>query len=190
VSRVCAAVNIILIGFRGSGKSTVGMKLAGLLGLGFVDTDEEIQRTCGKTISQIFSDEGEERFRELERTEVLKACKGRKSVVAVGGGAVQNPELARAVRRAGIVILLNAPAEVLHERISGDSKSSSRRPALTEAGGLDEVRNLLARRRPAYERTAHIEIDTSGLKTSEVAEEIRERLRGPDFAGIFSKIIA
>jgi shikimate kinase len=173
------AANIVLIGFRGSGKTTVGRELAGRLGLEFIDTDEEIERAAGKTVAGIFEEEGEPGFRKREREEVLRACSLRGHVIAVGGGAVENGELAAAMKGAGTVVLLSAPAAVLHGRMALDGTSPSRRPALTSSGGLEEVEELLERRREAYHGTADFEIDTEGLSPSEVAERIMARVVRP-----------
>jgi shikimate kinase len=170
-------MNVILIGFRGSGKSTVGRALAMRLGLEFVDTDEEVERRSGKTIARIFEKEGEAAFRKLEKEEVLRACRGDGSVIAVGGGAVENPELASEMRETGLVVLLSAPAGVLYERIERDSTSGSRRPPLTQSGGLEEVRELLARRHDAYHDTAHLEFDTSAVEPGAVADGIAAEYR-------------
>jgi shikimate kinase len=182
-------MNIVLIGFRGSGKSAAGRELARRLSMQFIDTDDEVERRAGKTIAEIFETEGEARFRELEREEVLKACLRDRCVIAAGGGAVENPELAAAMKEAGLVILLSAPAEVLYERTARDEKTASRRPALTENAGLAEVKELLGRRRAAYCDTAHLEIDTAGLKPSEVAEAIVAKLRSGELPKKFSQII-
>lgn len=182
-------MNLVLIGFRGSGKTTVGRELARHLGLRFIDTDNEIERKAGKTIARIFKDEGEAGFRELEKKEVLNACGLQRCVISAGGGATENPELAAAMKKTGLVILLSASPEILYARTEQDGSSASRRPALTESGGLAEVKELLARRRTAYLNTAHLEVDTTSIEPSEVADRIVAELRGGEFADRFSQIV-
>lgn len=170
-------MNIILIGFRGSGKSCVGRELAARLRLSFVDTDKEVERLAGKTIAEIFESEGEARFREFEKQAMLEACRRQRQVIAVGGGAVENGELAAAMKRAGVVVLLTAPAEVLHERIERDEKTPMSRPALTGSTGLTEVKKLLTRRHKAYHSTADLTIDTTTLTPAELAQELENELK-------------
>jgi len=142
------------------------------LGLGFLDTDEEVEKKAGRTISEIFALEGEAGFRMLERREVFGACERDGFVVALGGGAAADPELATAARESGVVVLLEASAETLYGRISADETSKDRRPGLTSSGGLEEVKVLLERRREAYETAAHFRVDTEGVTPVEVAERI------------------
>ncbi len=179
-------MNIILIGFRGSGKSVAGRALAQRLALPFVDTDEEVELAAGRTIAEIFETDSEAAFRELERNAVLEACGLYGTVISVGGGAVENEELAGAMRRSGAVVFLSAPAEVLHGRIEADAATTARRPALTGKSGLAEVEEVLARRLPIYRATAHLEIDTAGRDPQAVAGEIEALLRGSGFPNNFS----
>lgn len=181
-----ALSNVILIGFRGSGKSIVGRELAQLFALPFVDTDDEVERASGRTIAEIFERDGEAAFRKLERESVLAACGRDGAVIAVGGGAVENGELAGAMRRSGAVVFLSAPAKVLHERIEADGATASRRPALTRKTGLAQVEEVLARRLPLYEKTAHLEIDTSGADPQALAREIEAKLGARGFPKNFS----
>lgn len=160
------------------------------MGLEFLDTDEEVERASGISIADIFRDEGEAGFRHRETEEVLKACGRKRCVIAVGGGAVENPELAQALKNTGVVVLLTAPAEMLHERIAGDASSASRRPALTNGAGLAEVKKVLARRHDAYHSTAHITVDTAGLEPAAVADRIIGELEGDKYGPIFSRIIS
>ena len=182
-------MNIILTGFRGSGKSTVGRILAQRLKLEFADTDREIERRSGRTISAIFQAEGEPGFRKLEKSAVLEILHGDRRVIALGGGAVVDGELAAEARKRGIVVLLSAGAEELHRRIERDANSASTRPALTESTGLAQVKELLESRREAYAGAAHIEVDTGGLSPGEVADRVEAALKEGEFSEIFSQII-
>ncbi len=181
-------MNIILTGFRGSGKTTVGRELAKRIGFSFVDTDGEVEQKAGKTIARIFESGGEACFRQLEEETVISACGLQRHVIALGGGALKNPALAPVVRKAGAVIFLSAPADVLYERTSGDRATASRRPALTPAGGLAEVKELLTERLPLYRQTAELTVDTASLAPEAVAAQIEAQLRCGKLAGRFSGI--
>lgn len=183
-------MNIILTGFRGSGKSSVGRELARRLGLEFVDTDEQVEQLAGMTIAEIFETGGEARFREYEKQAVLEARAGKGQVIALGGGVVENPELVTAVRKAGVVVLLTAPAEVLHERIERDKETARMRPALTGSTGLAEVKELLARRHAAYRDSADLTVDTAAMTPGEVAQEIERMLREGEISDKISAILA
>lgn len=164
--------NLILIGYRGSGKSSVGRRVASELGWAFIDTDDLIEATAGKTIAEIFETQGEPAFRETEARAVEQAVAGRRRVVSVGGGAVLSEQNRTRLRAAGICIWLTAPPEELYRRLQGDPDGSARRPALTDAGGLEEVRRVLAFRRPLYEAVADRVVDTAGKTAAAAAREV------------------
>jgi shikimate kinase len=172
-------MNVVLIGYRGSGKTSIGRRLAELLGLGFVDTDILIADAAGTTIRDIFAAEGEAGFRQRESAAIASVATRDGLVIALGGGAVLNPGNLQALKASGRahVIWLRAPAEVLHARIQGDAATSATRPNLTAAGGLEEVRRLLAQRKPLYEAAADHEIDVSDLSIEKAARDAAERLR-------------
>ncbi len=165
-------MNFILVGARGSGKSSVGPLLAKRLGWGFVDLDEEIAKAAGRNIREIFADEGEAGFRQREREACQKLRRLKDSVIALGGGALMDSEIRGIVRRLGKIVWLRAPAAVLWSRIKGDSRSSSQRPELTPQGGLAEMEALLAQRERIYEGSAHHVIDTVSMSPDEIAEAI------------------
>lgn len=163
---------ITLIGYRGSGKSTVAAPLAERLGWHAVDADAEIERAAGKSIREIFADRGEPRFRELERQVIAGLLRGERVVLSAGGGAVLNPETRREMRTAGPVVWLRAAVETLHQRISADATTAARRPNLTADGGRAEIESLLARREPLYRETATLVIDTDDLAAAQIVERI------------------
>ncbi|MFQ5589584.1 MAG: shikimate kinase [Phycisphaerae bacterium] len=167
---------VVLIGFRGCGKSTVGRKLAQLLGGRFIDTDELISRETGKAIAALFEEEGEAAFRRRESEAITKAAAAAPAVISVGGGAVMNPTNTKLLRAAGKVVWLTAPAEVLHQRIIADSNTEDTRPALTPLSRREETERVLAERLPFYRGAADVVVDTSSLDPKEVAEEIMHRL--------------
>lgn len=167
---------IVLIGCRGAGKSTVGRGLAQQLGARHQDTDELIEQLAGKSIAQIFIEEGEPAFRRRER-EIISQCAARPpAILSVGGGAVLNEHQVADLRRAGVVVWLTAPPAVLRDRLNGDSATRHARPPLTEAGTLEELELILAQRTPFYEKAAHLVIATGGRSVDEIVEEILFRL--------------
>jgi shikimate kinase len=168
--------SVFLIGYRGTGKSTVARELAGRLGFDFIDSDDEIERRAGKSIAAIFEEEGETAFRALESDVVADLCKLSRHVVALGGGSVMNEANRTAVRLAGLVIWLRASVEMLAERLAADEATQSRRPNLTASGGLREIESVLTAREPIYRSCATFEIDTEGMTPSVVVEEILKRL--------------
>jgi shikimate kinase len=164
--------NIFLTGFMGTGKSVLAEELARRLGREAVDTDREIERLAGKTVREIFRDEGEEAFRQLEREAIRRACERPGAVVATGGGAVLDPANRRRMRESGTVVCLEASPETILDRVG----SASDRPLLAGAADpLARIRELLAERASAYAE-ADLRVETSGKGVAEIAVEILERL--------------
>jgi shikimate kinase len=154
-------VEVVLIGYRGSGKTTVGRLLAKRRGIDFVDTDERIVAEAGRSIAEIFASEGKGGFRARESAAIASAAgaSGR-CVLSVGGGAVEIEANRTLLKSLGPVLWLDAPAELLWQRIQADPATTSNRPNLS-GGGLDEVRTILARRRPLYAALADVTIDAT-----------------------------
>ena len=156
---------VFLTGFMGVGKTRVGRILAQQLGRCFLDTDRMIEQRTGKTIAEIFADEGEAHFRQLERDCVLETCQRSDAVVALGGGAVARADNVAAVRCAGILVCLKADVDTIFARV----KRRSNRPLLA---GLDpqaqraKIESLLRERAPFYDQ-AHIELYTTQAQTPE-----------------------
>lgn len=173
---------ITLIGYRGSGKSTVAAPLAERLGWRAVDADAEIERAAGRSIREIFADGGEPRFRELERQVIAELLRGDQIVLSAGGGAVLNPETRSEMRTAGPVVWLRASVETLQQRISADATTAARRPNLTADGGRAEIESLLARREPLYRETATLVIDTDDLDAGQIVKRILETV-APQVSG-------
>lgn len=172
---------ITLIGYRGSGKSSVAEPLAERLGFSWIDADDEIERVAGKSIATIFAEEGEPRFRQVER-EVMQDLLGRdKLIIAAGGGAILNAETRREMREAGPVIWLKASVTALEQRISEDASTASRRPALTSsASQREEIQNLLDQREPLYREAATITVETDSKTVSQIVDEIITSLDSTD----------
>jgi shikimate kinase len=168
--------SIFLIGYRGTGKTTIAQLLAERLGWDWIDADDEIERRAGKSIAAVFAEEGEQAFRELEASVVADLCRWRRSVVALGGGAVLSEVNRTAIRMAGVVVWLTATVDTLASRLSSDRTTPSRRPNLTKSGGLHEIETLLATREPIYRACATFEVDTEDKTPAEIVEEIIARL--------------
>jgi len=164
--------NIVLIGYRGSGKTTVGRLLAERLDCALLDTDERIVDRAGMSIADIFATNGESAFRDLEAEIIAEASARSAVVLSVGGGAVLRDDNVRRLRDCGMVFWLDADAETLWSRIAGDEATDTSRPALTDKTGLDEVRQLLGERRAQYERCAHHRIPTADRTPTQVADAI------------------
>jgi shikimate kinase len=160
-------VTVALIGPMGSGKSSIGRRLAKALALPFIDTDAEIARLHGP-IPELFAAGGERGFRELERAVVAEAL-ARDGVVALGGGAVLDPDTRRDLERCTVVLLTVSEAAVA-ARIAG-----GRRPLLTD--GIDSWRRIRDERAALYDALADVTVDTSSRPITALAEELAERLR-------------
>lgn len=164
--------NIILTGFMGVGKTSVGTRLAKDLAYTFVDTDALIEADQKTTITEIFSTFGEPSFRDIESRIIRQVLENENQVVSTGGGAVIRNENRAAFKKAGIVICLSARAEVILDRI----KHETHRPLLQTSDPLAKIRELLDSR-DKYYRQADLVIDTSGKSVDEVIREIKERLK-------------
>lgn len=164
---------IILLGPRGSGKSSVGRLLAERLDVKFLDLDEEIQRWTGRRIIEIFADVGDPGFREHESDALRRALASESGVIATGGGVVlreANRELLR--QTPAVRIFLTAPPAILWHRVRADPHTIESRPALTRMSGEAEVSHLYTQRLPFYEQVATHTIDTSVHAAAEVVEQI------------------
>lgn len=164
----------------GSGKSSVGRRIAALTGHRFVDTDELVITRAGKSIAQIFADEGEARFRDLESAELRDLESGRDIVLATGGGIILRPENHAALRRIGPVAWLDADPDLIFERVSRNKK----RPLLQTENPRATFDALLAARRGTYEAAADFRVDSTALSHDEAAlavlEEVERRVSGGD----------
>lgn len=167
-------MRIVLTGFRGTGKTTVGRMVADHLGIPFLDTDQVIEEQAGETIPAIFREQGEAAFRGLER-HAIASLPADDIVISAGGGAVLDPWNVEHLRRGSLVFLLQADEGTILERIQG-----SDRPPLTGGSLEEEVHDLLRARGPAYLRAADACIDTGNRTVEEVSGEIERVLRtGP-----------
>ena len=167
-------MNVFLIGYRCTGKTTVAKILAEKLGWSWCDADPVLEERAGKTIRQIFADEGESGFRDRE-TQTLRELAGReRHVIATGGGVILRPEN-RELLRTGKVVWLDAEPAVLWKRMQEDVTTAERRPNLSQ-GGLAEIEDLVRVRTPLYRETSHFSVNTANLSPEQVADAIRHWL--------------
>ena len=164
-------MNIFLIGFMGTGKTTVGKKLAKRLNYEFVDLDHEIVASEGREIPEIFAQEGESYFRDVETKITKKIAYRDNQVVATGGGVVTREENVKCLKENGTVVLLTAKPEEILKRTSGDDY----RPLLEVEDPLAKIKGLLEERKEVYDCTSH-QIDTTNLSVLEVVEKIEEEI--------------
>lgn len=165
-------VNIILMGYRACGKTTVGRIVAEKLQRPFFDTDAMIQERAGKTIREIVADGGWEAFRALERSAVAELAGRKGCVIALGGGAVLDRQNVKALKRGGSFLWLTADAVTIAGRLKNDRASDAQRPSLSGADIGAEIEILLRERGPVYRLAADRTIDTTGRSVDEVAAEI------------------
>lgn len=165
--------NIILIGFMGSGKTSVGIRLSYRLKRTFLDTDKQIERKQGRSISDIFAREGEQAFRQME-TDYLKellTMEG-EQIFSVGGGTPLKEENRGLLRQLGKVVYLQASPEEVYERLKGDTT----RPLLQTPDARSRIEELLSSRRKYYEAAADMTVCVDGKAVEEVVEMIAETL--------------
>ena len=167
--------NIGLIGFMGSGKTSVGKRLASTLGREFLDTDSIIEMSTGKTVSEVFSQNGESHFRELESAVVRDVCRHRSAVISFGGGAPLSQSNHDSIKASTLVVFLRLSIDTLVSRISYNSQ----RPLMAGAGGTlrERVTAMYAVRKETYTRLADLIVDRDEWDADQTATEIIRRLR-------------
>jgi shikimate kinase len=165
-------MNILLIGYRGTGKSAVAGLVAERIGWQWLDADVELERRAGKSIAAIFHEDSETAFRHLESEILAELVQLDRHVLALGGGVVLRAENRALLKQAGNVVWLTADPEAILARIAADPTTAARRPNLTAAGGLEEIRTLLAQREPFYRECASAVVDTSGRSLADVADAV------------------
>lgn len=160
---------IALIGFMGTGKTSVAKVLARRLGKAYFELDDIIVKKAGKSISEIFRREGEARFRELEIEAATEVAAQKNAVIACGGGIVINKINVDHLAQENVIICLTASPAEIYERTS---REQGVRPLLNVADRLKQIKTMLKTRRPLYRRAADILIDTTGLTVESVADKI------------------
>jgi shikimate kinase len=162
---------LFIIGYRGSGKTTVGRILADRLAWAFLDADAVLEQRYGQTIREIFAAEGEAGFREKEATVLVDLCTRTNTVIATGGGIVLRDQNRNLLKRRGFVAWLTADAPTLLARIQADPATAERRPALA-GGGPAEIEKLLAVREPLYRACADVVVPVGALSPEQAADAI------------------
>lgn len=164
--------NIVLIGLSGTGKTTTGKLLAQRLGKTFVDMDVEIEQQCGMSVAEIFQRHGERYFREQEHRIACSMLQRTGSVIATGGGAVLSPDNAAILKRCGVIVSLQAPPEIILERLEKDSVA---RPLLSKPDRLQAIQQMLTARAEKY-AIADYTIETGALTPQDVVRTILDTL--------------
>jgi len=164
-------MNIVLIGYRGTGKSAVGRLLAGRLGMQYIGMDAAIVERAGMPIPEIVEKHGWPGFRDLESAEARDLAGLDHLIIDTGGGIIERPENIDALRKSAMIFWLKARVETIVARIQGDNQ----RPALTAGKTFtEEVAEVLERRVPKYKSAAHYEIDTDDLTPDQIADRVIE----------------
>ena len=169
-------MNIILVGYRCSGKTAVGRLLADRLVRDFIDTDTLIEDTEGSSIEDMVDNKGWGHFRQAERTAVNKVSGMDYLIIATGGGVVMNEENIKDLKRNGIIIWLKADVKKIKERMDKDQNSGQVRPSLTGDDPAAEIRKVLDMRNPLYQKLSDFAVDTDILTVSQVADLIISRI--------------
>jgi shikimate kinase len=166
---------IFLIGYRCTGKTTVARLMAQKLGWDWIDADHLLEARYGKSIRQIFAEDGEADFRDKEECIFAELCQRQRHVVATGGGVVLREINRQRMRAAGKVVWLTADAETIWQRLQTDPASAERRPPLT-VGGLVEIKQLLKDRESLYRECSDLTVSTAGTSSEDVLSLILKKL--------------
>ena len=164
--------NIVLVGFMGTGKTSVGRRLSSQLRMRYVDTDDIVERDSGRRISDIFAADGEPAFRELESEAIRKVSRLHNHVISTGGGAVLKEANMTVLKRNGVVFCLTATAEEIYKRVG----HQTHRPLLQDPDPLANIQSMLAERRPYYAKSDHM-ISTTGRSFGEIIMHIKRMFR-------------
>jgi shikimate kinase len=170
-------MNIILMGYRCTGKTSAGKRLAERLGFSFYDTDEMIERQTGVPIHWIVAEQGWDAFRQAERGVIRELSGADRAVIALGGGAVLDSRNVENLKGNGVFVWLIAAAKTIAARMGNDEASGNERPSLTQATSIGEIDQVLSEREPLYRRLADLAVDTTEIEADQVAEAICTSLR-------------
>jgi shikimate kinase len=169
--------NLILIGYRATGKTSVGVRLATRLHRPFVDLDQVLVREAGRSIADIVAQGGWPEFRRLEKELVARYAAIPGQVLAPGGGAVLDRDNVAALRENGIIIWLTADPDTIQARLTQDQPRDANRPSLTGSDTIREVTEVLNQRAPLYQAAAQIIVDTTHREVAQVVELVLEALK-------------
>jgi shikimate kinase len=169
-------MNLFLIGYRCSGKTTIGKSIAMTIDWPFVDSDLLVIKECGKSIKDIIDTAGWDAFRRMERSTLKQICAKERQVVATGGGVVLHQANIKAMKTSGMVIWLGATAETIQKRMLQDKNTGNFRPALTAKGRMEEIEDMLLKRNPYYESASDYKIRTDDMPVNEITNKILDKL--------------
>lgn len=164
--------NIVLIGFMGCGKTTLGKKLSMRLKYSFIDMDRYIEHRVGITVAQIFEEKGEPYFRDLEKKAVEQLSREYGNIIATGGGIIKNGDNMHMLKQTGIVVYLKATPEHIFRNIANDDT----RPLLQGGDKLEKIRILMEERRELYEKYADVTVNVSPGNVNQITERIAREL--------------
>ena len=170
-------MKIFLIGYRCTGKTTLGKILAHHLNFAFIDTDRLIEQHLGSTILEIIEKQGWEKFRQIEKQTLFNIKNIEDTVIATGGGIIIDPDNQQFIKKNGFCIWLDADIKTIMVRLNTDNKNRALRPALTNKDLFSETNEMVKKRNPLYKNTAHIRIDTSFHTPEEIVNIIDRRLK-------------
>jgi shikimate kinase len=169
-------MNIVLIGYRCTGKTSVGLALSKRLGKAFVDADDFIEERAKRSISDMVAAEGWDYFRAKEKEAIRELSSSYNHIIAPGGGAVLDAENVENLKRNGVIVLLEATAETILERMRSDEKTEQQRPSLTGKGLYEEIEEVLEYRKPFYRTAMNFSVDTTSKSIDQILDEIVQKL--------------
>jgi shikimate kinase len=169
--------NLVLIGYRATGKTSVGVRLAEVLQRPFVDLDQVLVQEAGRSVAEIVAQGGWGEFRRLEKELVARYRDARGLVLATGGGVVLDPDNVTALRENGILIWVTADPSVIQARLAQDQPRDANRPSLTGGDTIREAAAVAEERAPLYQAAAQIRIDTTHKSVPQVVELVLEALK-------------
>ena len=172
--------NLVLIGYRATGKTSVGARLAQVLHRLFVDLDQVLVREAGRSVADIVAQGGWAEFRRLEKQLVARYRDGQGQVLATGGGVVLDPDNVAALRENGIIIWLTADPAAIQTRLAQDQPLDANRPSLTGGNTIREVAEVLEGRAPLYQAAAQIIVDTTHNSVAQVVELVLAALKSEE----------
>lgn len=173
--------HLALIGYRGSGKSTIGPQIGAITGLSVFDADTEIEKAAGKSIREIFTEHGEAGFRDFETKTLRELLSQPPAILSLGGGVILREENRRRLKNC-FAVWLTAPLEILLSRLEADAEKRAQRPALTDLPVAEEVARLLSEREPLYAACADFTVRTDLVSVESAAKTILQAWQAHDAA--------
>jgi len=167
------SANIILVGYRATGKSSVGRLLADLLSFSFIDMDQELVKQFGP-INEMVATHGWPLFREREKTLLKVLLQQKNTIISIGGGAVLHQDIWPQFKKSGLVVWLTASVATISKRLLGDEATAGQRPSLTGKQVTTEIQEVLAKRQPLYAQSCHLKLATDNAFAEQLATMIYE----------------